>query len=235
MAKEYSIDKTGFPLFNARVSKNYLLDNDDIRVSEVWSFLSYTIRVAKKMGGNALKKSEQKFLLDLLEQAQYFYITAQNAPIKSQPLLYYYSFMNLSKIAINLNNYLGNGQKYVHGISDDIIPTSKLSNTVIKSWKSGPNKYSVSEYLIKTLDDNPLSYIPDGRRGYYYPISVIELMRDCVGIHKTYCEIYNKKGIFYRLGNERLFSSNKKLCYHAEVLDIDDDIMNKLSPTFCQL
>ena len=77
------------------MSKNYLLKSNDIRVADVWPFLSYTIKVAKH-NKNPLKVEERNFLLNLLEQAEYFFNTASRAPIKSQPLLYYYSFMNLA-------------------------------------------------------------------------------------------------------------------------------------------
>lgn len=230
MTKIYKINNIGFPLFNAKISKNYLLKINDIRVSDVWSFLSYTIKVSKeKVGGNNLNKSKQKFLLDLLEQSRYFYTTAQNAPIKSQPLLYYYSFMNLSKIAINLYSYLGNDKKYVHGISDHITTTTKLINASIKCWESVPaSQYSVSEYLIKMLDDKTLPYVRDGKRKSYL-CNVEELLRDCVGIHNTYCEMYNKKSSFYKLDDIELYSTSRKLYFKARIVDIDDNIMNSLN------
>lgn len=231
MAKIYKIDNIGFPLFNAKVSKNYLLKSNDIRVSDVWSFLSYTIKVSKeKVGGSILKKSEQKFLLDLLEQSRYFYTTAEMAPIKSQPLLYYYSFMNLAKIAINLDSYLGNDKKYVHGISDEITTATKLSNASIKCWKSSStDRYSVSEYLIKMLEDKDLPYVRDGKKGMSHSYTIEELLRNCVGIHKTFCEIYNKKGSFYKLSNIELYSMSKKIYFKAEIVDIDDNIMTSLN------
>ena len=118
VAQIYEMKKvgSGFPLFSPAKSKNYLLSCDSIRVSDVWSFLNYTVRVSKhKSNGQPLTSAQQKYLLDLLDQAEYFYETAQVAPIKSQPLLYYYSFMNLTKIAINLDKFEGGTKKYVHG------------------------------------------------------------------------------------------------------------------------
>ena len=77
---------SGFPLFSPAKSKNYLLSCDSIRVSDVWSFLNYTIRVSKhKATGHPYTNEQQKYLLDLLAQAEYFYKTAEGAPIKSQP------------------------------------------------------------------------------------------------------------------------------------------------------
>ena len=99
-AKIYQHPKlsSGFPLFSPAKSKAYLLSCDSIRVSDAWSFLNYTIKLSKhKTTGQPLTAAQQKYLLDLLAQAEYFFETAQTAPIKSQPLLYYYSFMNLVK------------------------------------------------------------------------------------------------------------------------------------------
>ena len=126
-AKQYFQDFLyGFPLFSPKKSKGYLLSCDSIRVSDPWSLLNYTIRVSHDSATNhPLNKGQQTYLLELLEQAGYFYKTAVTAPIKSQPLLYYYSFMNLVKIVINLHNYQGKKKRHVHGISDSISCVSK--------------------------------------------------------------------------------------------------------------
>ena len=46
--------------------------------------------------------TKEEFLKSLLEQAKHFYRSAEVSPVKSQPLLYYYSFLNLAKIMINI-------------------------------------------------------------------------------------------------------------------------------------
>lgn len=97
--------KYGFPLFTKDHSTDYLVKNERLRVSDVWAFWNYIIRMNKKKNSGVNKD----FLLSLLEQAQYFYKTAENAPIRSQLLLYYYTFLNFVKIVINFENYLGEG------------------------------------------------------------------------------------------------------------------------------
>lgn len=220
-AKTYDITMdNGFPMFSSNKSKNYLLKNNSIRVSDVWSFLNYTIRVSKKSSGQPLNKGEQKYLLDLLEQAKYFYETATQAPIKSQPLLYYYGFMNLAKITINLYSYTGVTSKYIHGISENISSTSKLTNADVKLWRSTSAGISNSENLIKVLGDKPVAYVRDGS-GFSHTVKVIDLLGHCVGIHRAYSEIYNKKECFYRLIDERLYSQNKHLYYDAIIEGCD--------------
>lgn len=225
-SKIYPVNSSSIPLFYPAVSKNYLLKSDDIRVADVWPFLSYTIKVAKH-NKKPLKADARSFLLNLLEQAEYFFNTASTAPIKSQPLLYYYSFMNLAKVAINLDSYMGNGHKYNHGINDSISLTTKLSNAELTLWKSKPNSYSVSEYLLKMLEDKPLPYVRT-RNGDWFKIKVQDLLRDCVGISKTYCEIYNCPPVFYKLTDVKAYAKSRKMYFEAHICECNDDIMAKL-------
>lgn len=224
--KIYPINPSSIPLFYPAVSKNYLLKSNDIRVADVWPFLSYTIKVAK-CNMHPLKVGEKNFLLNLLEQAEYFFNTASEAPIKSQPLLYYYSFMNLAKVAINLDSYLGNGQKYNHGISDSISLSTKLSNAKLTLWKSMAGSHSVSECLLKMLEDKPLAYVRTGR-GYSVDFRVQDLLRDCVGISKTYCEIYNCAPVFYKLTDVEVYAQTKKMYFEARICDCNDNIKAEL-------
>lgn len=63
---QYSVNTSSIPLFYPAVSKNYLLKSNDIRVADVWPFMSYTIKVAKH-NGKPLTKNQKEFLLNLLE------------------------------------------------------------------------------------------------------------------------------------------------------------------------
>lgn len=232
VAKKYLHDNlpSGFPLFSPAKSKAYLLGANSIRVSDPWSFLNYTIRVSKhKTTGQVLTQAQQKYLLDLLEQAEYFYETAQVAPIKSQPLLYYYSFMNLVKIAINLDKYEGNTKKHVHGIAESISSASKLTDVEIKISQSSGVKLSNSECLLKILEDPLPTYVVPRRNSQpSFTIKVIDLMRDCVGINRTYSEIYKTHEHFYKISDVQCFSKRNKLHFSAKVIDCDDDVMSRL-------
>lgn len=235
VAKKYPHDNlpSGFPLFSPAKSKAYLLGANSIRVSDPWSFLNYTIRVSKhKTTGQVLTQAQQKYLLDLLEQAEYFYETAQVAPIKSQPLLYYYSFMNLVKIAINLDKYEGNTKKHVHGIAESISSASKLTDVEIKISQSSGVKLSNSECLLKILGDPLPTYVAPRRNSQpSFTIKVIDLMRDCVGINRTYSEIYKTHEHFYKITDVQCFSKRNKLHFRAKVIDCDDDVMSRLIAT----
>ena len=137
---EYRVPiKYAFPLFTKHNSTDYLIKHDQIRVSDIWAFWHYIIgRYVKKYAG------EKDFLLTLIEQARYFYEAAEKAPIKSQPLLNYYSFLNLVKVVINVNTLTTYGTRYnyYHGIeSCNIKKKDKLQNLsvgvkkfIITSW-----------------------------------------------------------------------------------------------------
>ena len=104
--------KYGFPLFSKPTSLVSLGKNEKIVISDIWSFWDYVIKKASK------DIKEEDFLRSLLEQARHFYITAETSPVKSQPLLYYYSFLNFSKILINLSAKHGPRKMYMHGITE---------------------------------------------------------------------------------------------------------------------
>lgn len=231
VARQYPQDFLyGFPLFSPKKSKGYLLSCETIRVSDPWSLLNYTIRVSRDSATNhPLNKGQQTYLLELSEQAEYFYKTAETAPIKSQPLLYYYSFMNLVKIVINLHSYQGKTKRHVHGISDSISATTKLSNAEITLWTSSGGEISNSESLIAALNDPRPAYVAGARgRASSIKVNVIDLLRDCVGINRTYSEIYKKKEHFLQLHDYMFYSQRNKLCFKAVVEGCDDTIMADL-------
>jgi hypothetical protein len=232
VSKEYpQKDNASFPLFSPAKSKAYLLSCDSIRTSDAWSLLNYTIRVGKdRSTRQPLNKDQRTYLLDVLEQAEYFYKTAQTAPIKSQPLLYYYSFMNLAKIAINLNRFVGNNRKYIHGISENIQAKSTLANSKITLWGSKGGKVSNSEALIKLLEDPLPPYVlKKATPAPSCEISVLDLMRDCIGVHRTYSETYNTSEHFYRLSDIKCYSKRNRLFFDAIVENCDDTLMASLN------
>ncbi|MBC3861775.1 hypothetical protein H8K32_06670 [Undibacterium jejuense] len=82
--------KYGFPLFTRATPLVSLGKNEKIVISDIWAFWDYVVKKASK------DRKEEDFLGSLLEQAKHFYKTAEASPVKSQPLLYYYSFLNFS-------------------------------------------------------------------------------------------------------------------------------------------
>ena len=79
--------KYGFPNFTKQANNIYLCGSQNLIVSDIWSFWDYVIKK---------NSTEKNFMSSLLEQARYFYMAAEDSPIKSKPLLYYYSFLNFA-------------------------------------------------------------------------------------------------------------------------------------------
>lgn len=223
--------KYAFPLFTKNNSTNYLIKRDQIRVSDIWAFWQYIIgRYTKKYAG------EKDFLLTLIEQAKYFYETAEKAPIKSQPLLYYYSFLNLVKVVINVNalTVYGSGFTYYHGVeSCGINNNDKLKDLYVnikslllpagKTPKAGKlPDLSVAYTFMEQMGD----YIPCPPP---YKLSIIDMLKACVGIHRTYSETNNEKETYFRLGTVNLYREGLVLRCIYEVIDCDDNICNDLN------
>jgi len=213
--------KYGFPLFCSDCTMEYLLKNDNIIVSDIWAFWNYIIRKNSKKNG--FKVSEQNFMFSLLEQAKYFYETAMNAPLKSQPLLFYYSFLNLAKI-INMDVYKGSSAEFYHGLETNVNTTTTLNNAQINLLKYDPlhQKYSVAYELMCKMGCN-LPNIPP-KKCY----DVRELLQNCVGIHRTYCEIYNVAERFYHIKDLKLERDGKNLKSAYTVSKADTDIVMRL-------
>lgn len=214
--------KYAFPLFTKHNSTDYLIKHDQIRVSDIWAFWKYIIgRYVKKYAG------EKDFLLTLIEQAQYFYELAERAPLKSQPLLYYYSFLNLVKVVINVNtlNVYGTSKDYYHGIETcNIHKGDKLKDLYVEilGLIGSPDKVSVA-YQFMTQMGDVLAIPPK------YRIDIVKMLKSCIGIHRTYCETNNCSETYIQVRNLKLYQDGKKLISRYNVIDCTHDIMTALA------
>lgn len=149
----------GFPIFVKETSTDYLLKTEKARVSDIWALWHYIIKSEKKRFS---KRTNYHFLLSVLEQSQYFYEAAALAPIKSKPLLYYYSFLNISKAAIVLTNpsLLTLNKEFNHGIDSCSINNNiqlQDCSVTIKNLKSTGGilqKISVAYELAQLFGDD---------------------------------------------------------------------------------
>ena len=223
--------KYAFPLFTKHNSTDYLIKHEQIRVSDLWAFWKYIIgRYVKKYSG------EKEFLLTLIEQARYFYEAAENAPIKSQPLLYYYSFLNLVKVVINVNalSTYGTNFTYYHGVeSCGIKKKDKLQDLYVEikclllpaGVTPRPGKLpdlSVAYTFMTQMGDAVPCPPP-------YKLNIVNMLKACVGIHRTYSETNNEREIYIRLGNPQLFREGKTLRCKYEIKECDSVIASQLA------
>lgn len=200
--------KYGFPLFSKPSSVVNLGKNEKIVISDIWAFWDYVI---KKTSND--RKGED-FLRSLLEQAKHFYITAETSPVKSQPLLYYYSFLNLSKIIINLTGQHGSKKMYMHGMNEN--HNNKFSQSTITKQKQKQKIVQVAHEIVSIFDPNIAKTD--------VLLNVKELLNHCVGVHRAYSEIYNQTEVFYKIANYKLFKKGKELIFKAELQCSDIDM-----------
>lgn len=202
--------KYAFPLFTHQESTEYMLNNkDNILVSDIWSFWTFVI----KQWSKKRNKCVSAFLLSLLDQARYFYKAAEIAPLHSQPLLYYYSFLNLGKIIISVRGRAGDDlleKMFHHGIETNPIGKDfsqyevTIKSFIVPNQNVNSNKISVGYHLMacfgNSLPTNPTT------------INILEAMGNCLGIHRAYCLVSNKKQEnFVRVVRSEVVKEGKKL------------------------
>jgi hypothetical protein len=214
----------GFPIFVKETSKDYLLRSEKARVSDIWALWHYIIKSEKKRFPGT---TDYPFLLSVLEQSQYFYEAAALAPIKSKPLLYYYSFLNISKAAIALSNpiLLTLNKEFNHGIDSCSINNNiQLQDcfVAIKNLKSAGGvlqKISVAYELAQLFGDdiefkhpNPVNH-DNGP----WKIDITSLLKSCIGIHRTVSETFKTKESFVRLDFPIIEKEGRHLVYKGMI------------------
>ena len=210
----------GFPFFVKASSTDYLLKAEKNRVSDIWALWHYIIKSEKKRFPG---RTDYPFLLSVLEQAQYFYEAASLAPIKSKPLLYYYSFLNITKAAIVLTKpaLLTSNLEFNHGIdSCSINSNAQLQDcfVAVKNLKAAggiPTKISVAYELARLFGDNMEFMHPNPARHDNGPwkIDLISLLKSCIGIHRTVCETYKTKETFFHIKSPVIEKEGTHLVY----------------------
>ncbi|HHY0483029.1 YaaC family protein [Vibrio parahaemolyticus] len=208
MARKEIEQKYGFPLFSQPNSVVNLGKNEKLVISDIWSFWDYVIKKGSK------DKKGEAFLRSLLEQAKHFYISAESSPVKSQPLLFYYSFLNLSKIMINLRGTFGESKMYMHGMSEK--HNHKFVNSEVTKQKQKQQIVQVAHELVSLFDPHISSAD--------IHLNAKSLLNHCVGVHRAYSEIYNQSEIFVRVKSAKLLKDGRELIYRAELACSSSDI-----------
>lgn len=174
----------------------------------------------------------------MVEQSQYFYIAAASAPLKSQPLLYYYSFLNIAKVFITLRNpsFETSGLEYHHGIeSCKINKHSKLKSAYVQlvcliDRNGNKKKISVAYHLARELGDNIEQSVPPvpGINSGPWSFNLKSLFQSCIGIHRTVSESFKEKEHFIRIVDSKLLKTGRNLNFKC-VTHADTDKRNGLT------
>lgn len=208
--------KYGFPHFTKQNSTKYLVKSPRLRVSDIWSFWDYIIKMYKKK-----KRNTQTFLKSLLEQAKYFFESAEIAPIKSQPLLYYYSFLNLAKIVIAMEKDYDESKVYYHGIRTKVTSTTTFFDANVELLELNPRVISVANEFCKIMGDN--------FSAYPYSIKFADSLKACVAIHRTYCETFGDSEEYFRLDDVKLEKEGHELIFSGKVHNANRRVLTSLT------
>lgn len=210
--------KYAFPLFTHQGTTGYvsLGNKKNIPVSDLWSFWMFVIKKWSK----DQKEEVSSFLLSLLGQAKYFYQAAEAAPLNSQPLLYYYSFLNLGKIIITINGKAGS------------TPSQAQFHHGIKTTISEKN-FSDYEIKIKALPNSSTIYVGyhlmtcygDTLNNSTTSIKIIDALENCLGIHRAYCLVHEAPEHFIRVIDDRIFKQGKKLIARLYLKERNPEIL----------
>jgi hypothetical protein len=211
--------KYAFPLFTHQGTTGYvsLGNKKNIPVSDLWSFWMFVIKKWSK----DQKEEVSSFLLSLLGQAKYFYQAAEAAPLNSQPLLYYYSFLNLGKIIITINGKAGSNPsqaQFYHGINADISGKDFSRYLINIKSLSGTSNISVGYHLMTCYGDTLNNNNPTS-------IKIIDALENCLGIHRAYCLVHEAPEHFIRVIDDRIFKQGKKLIARLYLKERNPEIL----------
>jgi hypothetical protein len=124
--------------------------------------------------------------------------------------------LNLAKLMINIEKEYGsNNLRYLHGIAER--NNSKFSDSEIKVSPKADYKKNVSVELLELFDNISFSQTET--------INVKNHLSHCVGIHRSYCEIYNDKESFFKLSRISLYKHGRKMGIKTEVQCKQSDII----------
>jgi len=200
--------KYGFPLF-ALEKPPIVFNRNKILSTDIWAFWDYAI----KEHFSALK--DRHIPQALLSQARTFYLAAQKADTRSQPLLYYYSFLNLGKMGIYVHKKFSKSQKFDHGIeskkgAQKSFRTDFVRVTKRNSGESNPKQRSTC-YEVMSLVEDDFCFL-DGRP---IDLNVKSLLNHCIGVHRAYSNVYSEAEVFVNLKDPSLEKHGKNIIFKA--------------------
>lgn len=171
LGKEITEPPTGFPHFFKKLQPR-------IVTADVWDFLETSVKTSPKLSKNQKHQS-----VAFIQQAFEFFEAAQNPRMGSRPLLYYYSFLNLAKVAVLLG---GTTIPPVvkHGISDpreNIRQRLRLPGQGVRIDKCAHDHSVIFPEFVSFLGGEVMTP---------HVIKVLDLFRQIPGTHRiTYCRV----------------------------------------------
>lgn len=167
---------------------------------------------------------QQSRAVSFLEQAEDFFKAAASAPrLGSQPLLYYYSFMNLAKALLVVSEDMALSH-CLHGLKEPTDNTRKrltITSQQVKVDGPGGTREKIYRELVKQIGFSP----PSSSR----ETKLVALLEQIVAIHPTVCHTLNKKRKFFAVKSIEFKTENKEVWIRIKV-DHDELAIDKEAP-----
>lgn len=189
-------------------------------VSDPWAFLRDVITRESFGDDNAR-------LLAYIEQASDFFTAAENPRVSSRPLLYYYLFLNLAKVACALHD-VDMPPKLRHGLSDP--HTNRRERIKLSGQTVRPNGIAVDHSNLFPEFCNLFGCSPLAEQD----IRVVDILRQTPCLHRAYCTIENTRESHLPIARIRALAKDKELWIRVE-LECNDrsskDLLSEIRST----
>jgi hypothetical protein len=150
--------------------------------ADPWSFLRH-------LSATKLPRGKEGRALAYLDQARDFFEAAGNPRLGSKPLLYYYAFLNLAKVALVIRG-VPLPQKIQHGISDPRANSKQQIRFSGQSVQWVGRAQDHSQLFPELLAMLHGQAIPAGQR------SIKSLLRQIPTIHRTFSLVTEESNAF---------------------------------------
>jgi len=162
---------SGFPLFSAKPKANII-------AADPWAFLEHFVfdRFDKRTATRASA---------FIDQAFDFYQAAQNPLIASKPLLYYYSFLNLAKMAL-LTAGIQFPQSPIHGVREPAANSRERSRFEgHKLQLEQPSARNILPEFARWLGSSGAVAVGPKRK----TVRVIDILAQVPSVHRTFAQV----------------------------------------------
>lgn len=182
--------------------------------ADPWSFLRH-------LATTTLPHGKEKRALAYLDQARDFFEAAGTPRLGSKPLLYYYAFLNLAKVALVIRG-VSLPQKIQHGISDPRANSKQQIRFSGQSVQWGGRAQDHSQLFPELLAVLHGQAIPAGLR------SIKSLLRQIPTIHRTFCLVTEERNGFLPLHDVSLRHSGGQIWARISIRRSDAEMDNNL-------
>ena len=198
---------TGMPLF---------FEERGLRVvtADPWAYL-------KNLAGEQ-SKAEAVRLRAYIDQAQDFFSAAENPRTGSKPLLYYYSFLNLAKVALRLWG-VNLPPRLVHGISDPAAnrrTRMRLEGQKVNVLRAATNHSQVFPEFSRIFGG-------DVSRDRTY--RVVDILAQVAVVHRTYVGATGADPLLLPVLRTEALSDGQRVWLRLAFSRTDQDVQQTLS------